>query len=355
MSRTENLINKLQLAKNQAIVLHSETNMYYISGYSGEGIVLVANGLKAIITDFRYTEQAENQASDFTVYMVGSDRNHNAILLDLLQKNNIEEIYFEEDFLSYRAYSSLKSALGGINLIELNNVVQKIREIKDQQEIDNIKKACKITSVAFLELLPTIKAGETEKQLTARLEYIMKMKGSEGFAFDTICAAGKNGSLPHAIVSDYKVQTGDMITFDFGAKYNKYCADMTRTIAVGTPSDTMVNVYEVVKKAQQMSKDALKAGVKGNDIDSIARDYIYKNGYEGRFGHGLGHCLGIDVHENPRLSQTCAETILENMIITVEPGVYLPGVGGVRIEDTCLVTKDGNIALTEVQRDLIIL
>ena len=183
----------------------------------------------------------------------------------------------------------------------------------------------------------------------------MKTKGSHGLAFSTICAAGANGSLPHAVPSEYKVQKGDMITFDFGAKYNGYCADMTRTLAVGTPSDTMLNVYNVVKTAQFMARDFLKAGVICKDVDAVARDYIYSQGFEGRFGHGLGHSLGIDIHEDPRFNTKANVPALENSLMTVEPGVYLPGIGGVRIEDTCLVTKEGNIPFTDFDRELIIL
>ncbi|NMD38007.1 MAG: aminopeptidase P family protein, partial [Christensenellaceae bacterium] len=345
----------LNCKNNEAVVLHSGSNMFYISGYKGEGLIAIANNFKVIITDFRYTEQAENEAPDFEVLMIDNIKNHNDLLADILKSNNITKIYFEDDVVSLKDYKELKKTIENVELESLNQAPQQLRVIKDAQEVDNIKKACKITSDSLRELLPYIKEGESEIALTARLEYILKTKGSNGSAFNTICAAGANGSLPHAVPSEYRVKKGDMITFDFGAKFNGYCADMTRTLAVGTPSDTMLNVYNVVKQAQFMAREFLKAGVICKDVDAVARDYICAQGFEGRFGHGLGHSLGIDIHEEPRFNTKTNTLALENSLMTVEPGIYLPGIGGVRIEDTCFVTKEGNIPFTDFDRELIIL
>lgn len=355
MSRITQLSDKLHLKSNEAVVLHSEPNMYYFSGYNGEGVVVVSQSIKAIITDFRYTEQAESQAPDFEVLMIGNGKSHSDLLKELLDKHQVSSVYAELDFLSYNAYQRFAKSLGGIAVQDLGIAAAQLRSIKDEQEISYLKKACQITVDSFLEILPYIKEGISERELTARLEFIMKSKGGEGLAFETICAAGANGSLPHAVPGDYKVQLHDMITFDFGAKYKGYCADMTRTVSLGTPSDTMLNVYNVVKEAQRRGREALKPGVCCKDVDAAARDYIYAKGFEGRFGHGLGHAVGIEVHEEPRLSSACDEIVQVNHLLTVEPGIYLPGVGGVRIEDSCIVTKDGNIPLTEVSRDLIML
>ena len=179
--------------------------------------------------------------------------------------------------------------------------------------------------------------------------------GADCLAFDTIIASGENGSLCHAIPGNRVIRNGDMITMDFGAKVGGYCSDMTRTVALGNPSPEMRKVYDTVLRAQTMCEDALMAGKKGSEIDKLARDYIDARGYAGRFGHGLGHSVGIDIHEDPRLSQTCDDVIRAGTVITVEPGIYLPGVGGVRIENTCLVRENGCTPLTTAEKQLIIL
>ena len=354
MNRIDNLFASISLKNNQAVVLHSAPNIYYMSAYTGEGIVVIAHNIKAIITDFRYTEQAEKQSPEFEIIMVDAQHNHNKCLADLLYKNDISSVYAEQDFISHKSYEILQNAIKNVSILDLGNSIRLLRSIKDEKEISYIRKACEITGESLLALLPFIKEGCTEKEITARLEYIMKQKGSDELAFNTICAAGANGSLPHAVPGEYKVQKGDIITFDFGAKYKGYCADMTRNVSIGTPSDTMAKVFDTVKEAQQLGKDALKPGVKCSDIDKKVRDFIADKGYAGRFGHGLGHAVGIEIHEEPRLSTSCDDITKVNHILTVEPGIYLPGIGGVRIEDSCLVTENGNEALTTISRDLFI-
>jgi Xaa-Pro aminopeptidase len=195
----------------------------------------------------------------------------------------------------------------------------------------------------------------TEKELQIELDFTMLKLGADTVAFDTIIAAGEHGSLPHAIPGNRPIRSGEMITMDFGAKVGNYCADMTRTVSLGNPSDEMRRMYDTVLRAQTMCEDALAAGKNCFDIDKLARDYIDARGYKGRFGHGLGHAVGIDIHEEPRLSTTCHDTLQAGIVITVEPGVYVPGVGGVRIEDTCLVKENGCEILTDADKQLIIL
>lgn len=233
--------------------------------------------------------------------------------------------------------------------------MRSLREVKDEGELALIAKACEITGDAFERVLPLIKEGVTEKEIALALDFDMMSHGASAPSFSTIVAAGAHGSLPHAVPGDYKIRRGDMVTMDFGARYMGYCADMTRTVAVGEPSAEMRKVYEIVQKAQQMSQDAVCAGKNCRAIDAIARDYIYQNGYEGRFGHGLGHSLGVDIHEDPRFSVACSATLKENQVMTVEPGIYLPGIGGVRIENTVIVKADGCVPLTKPTRELIIL
>ena len=218
-----------------------------------------------------------------------------------------------------------------------------------------MRKAAAITSEAFEAVLPKIRPGMAETELRLELENCMFRLGAEKLAFDTIIASGENGSLPHAVPGSRKLRKGDMITMDFGAKVGGYCSDMTRTVALGEPSPELRKIYSTVYRAQTMCEAALAAGKNCRDIDRLARDYIDSQGYAGRFGHGLGHCVGIDIHEDPRLSPGCHDILKAGMVITVEPGVYVPGVGGVRIENTCLVKENGSEPLTTARKELVVL
>ncbi len=357
MTASEKLAETLHLQAGEAVVIHDPSNLFYLTeGYGGEGLVYLSEGKKVIITDFRYTEAAERQAPDFEVVM--TDREHTADqrLAELCEKEKIRALRYESNFVSVETYEKMRDAVGEeVAFSPLNGAPQKIREIKTPAEIAVMRKAAAITSEAFEAVLPKIRAGMTEKELRLELEYIMFKLGADGLAFDTIIASGENGSLPHAVPGLRKLRPGDMITMDFGAKVGGYCSDMTRTVALGEPSAEMRRVYNTVLRAQSMCEAALAAGKNCFEIDRLARDYIDSQGYAGRFGHGLGHCVGIDIHESPRLSQTCHDTLRAGMVITVEPGVYLPGVGGVRIENTCLVRENGSEPLTTARKELVIL
>ena len=257
--------------------------------------------------------------------------------------------------MTVAAFDDLKAKLPNVMWKPLSGVPERLREVKDESELALIAKACEITGDAFERLLPNIREGMTERELPLMLDFDMMSHGASKTSFSTIVAAGAHGSLPHAVPGEYKIRRGDMITMDFGALYGGYCADMTRTVAFGEPSAEMRRVYEVVLKAQQMSQDAVMAGKSCREIDAIARDYIDQCGYAGRFGHGLGHSVGIDIHENPRFNQLSTATLKENVVMTVEPGVYLPGVGGVRIENSVIVKKDGCVPLCKPTRELVIL
>ena len=357
LNAAERLINQLHLGPKTAVAVHDPSNMFYLTeGYTGEGVVYISEGSRVIITDFRYTEQAERQAPGFRVEMTEKGRNHNQILAELARAEAITELRAETNYLSVDAYEALRSALGKeIFCLPLNKAPQKLRQVKTPTEILAIRKACDITSEAFDAILPKIQPGMTEKELQIELDFTMLRLGADELAFDTIIASGENGSLCHAIPGNRVLKNGDMITMDFGAKVGGYCSDMTRTVALGKPSDEMRKVYETVLRAQTMCEDALMAGKVCCEIDRLARDYIDARGYAGRFGHGLGHSVGIDIHEDPRLSQTCSDILKAGIVITVEPGVYLPGVGGVRIENTCLVKENGCAPLTTAEKQLIIL
>lgn len=343
------------LKKQEAVLLQNPSNMFYLSGYTGEGAVFVSSEHCAVITDFRYTEQAENQAKGFSVHMTEKDKTQEVIVGELCAKIGIEKVYYEADHLTVAAFQKWKDTVKGVEWKPMGGEAETLRELKDDDELALVEKACKITGDTFERMLSQIKEGMTEKQIALMLEFDMRSHGADGIAFSSIVAAGANGSLPHAIPSDYAIQRGDMITLDFGAKVGGYCADMTRTIALGEPSAEMKKIYQIVKEAQQMSEDAVAPGRLCREIDAIARDYIHTKGYEGRFGHGLGHSLGIDIHESPRMNMQSTATLKTRQLITVEPGIYLPGVGGVRIENTVVVTDGGCRALTLPDRELTIL
>ena len=357
MTASERLAEQLRLGANTAAVVADPSNMFYLTGgYTGEGMVFLSRNRRVIVTDFRYTEQAENQAPGYEVQMTEKDRSAFLVIAELAQSEGITCIRTETNYLSVDRFEKLRAALGEeISCVSLEEAPQILRQVKTPTEILAIRKACNITAEAFRAILPKIREGMTEKELQIELDFTMLKLGADTTAFDTIIAAGEHGSLPHAIPGNRAIRQGDMVTMDFGAKVGNYCADMTRTVALGKPSEEMRRIYDTVLRAQMMCEDALSAGKNCYDIDKLARDYIDARGYAGRFGHGLGHSVGIDIHEEPRLSPSCQEILKAGVVITVEPGVYVPGVGGVRIEDTCLVRENGCEALTDAEKQLIIL
>ena len=357
MNAAEKLIEALRLGGTGAVVVHDPSNMFYLTeGYTGEGLVYISALRRAVLTDFRYTEQAEKQAKGFEVLMSDAAKDQNQLLAEVLREDGVTEVRFESNYLSVDAFEKMKGAAGEeIAWAPLAEAVQKLRQVKTPAEIVIMRKAAAITSEAFQAILPKIREGMTEKELQIELDFTMLRLGADGCAFDTIIASGENGSLCHAIPGNRAIRRGDMITMDFGAKVGGYCSDMTRTVAFGTPSEEMRRIYDTVYRAQNICEEALAAGKVCSAIDRLARDYIDARGYQGRFGHGLGHSVGIDIHEEPRLSQKCHDVLKAGVVITVEPGVYVPGVGGVRIENTCLVKENGSEALTTPQKELIIL
>ena len=357
MTASEKLLEMLHLQARTAVVIHDPANMFYVTeGYTGEGLVYLSAGRKVIVTDFRYTEAAEHQAPGFSVEMTSKERPAGACVAELCKADKISVVFCETNYLSVDDYEKLRADIGDeVSFSPLDKAPQKLREIKTPSEIVAMRKAAAVTSEAFEAILPKIRPGVTEKELQIELDFTMYRLGADALAFSTIVASGENGSLPHAIPGNRRLQAGDMITMDFGAKVGRYCSDMTRTVALGEPSPEMRKVYNTVFRAQTLCEAALAAGKNCFDIDKLARDYIDSQGYAGRFGHGLGHCVGIDIHEDPRLSPGCHDLLKAGMVITVEPGVYLPGVGGVRIENTCLVRENGSEPLTTARKDLVVL
>ncbi|MDD4080407.1 MAG: aminopeptidase P family protein [Eubacteriales bacterium] len=355
MGRTERLMDVCGLKAGEGIIIHKPANVFYLSGYTGEGLLLLSRGLSAIVTDFRYVEQAQNQAPGFEVHQISTGETHAQVAASLIHGAGITGVYYEDDYVTVRDGRKLKEALGEVQLWSLDMRPEQLREIKDDGEAALIEKACAISCEAFDYIITQIKPGMTEKQIQRALNFRMLELGADDVAFDTIVASGPNGSLPHAIPGERQIEKGDMITLDFGAKFGGYCADMTRTVALGQPGSRMREIYDIVLSAQIACQEALAPGRVSRDVDAIARKIIGDAGYAERFGHGLGHAVGIDIHENPRLSPTCMDTLKPGHVVTVEPGIYVPGLGGVRIENSCLVTDTGARSLVSAPREMIIL
>ena len=355
LTRVQRIIAQAALQAGEAILLSKPSNIFYASGYTGEGLALIADNLCAVVTDFRYTEQAQRQAPGFSVHEIKTGQPHNLVAYDLLKAAGIKAVRFEDDMVTVAGFRAMQAAMPDMAFSPLNGAVEIVRQIKDAAEIALIEQACAISDGAFKAILSELKEGMTEMDVRIALEFKMLSLGADGFAFDTIVASGENGSLCHAIPGQRKLRRGDMITMDFGAKKGGYCADMTRTVALGQPPDEMKKIYGVVLLAQETAQGALRAGLKGDEGDKIARDIIDQAGYQGCFGHGLGHSLGIDIHESPRLSATCHDEMQENMLMTVEPGIYKAGLGGVRIENTVLIGREGARTLVHSPKELLIL
>ncbi len=346
-------INQFRMKAQKAAMFSSEINMHYISGYTGEGCLLVLPESAHIITDFRYTEQAERQSPDCKVEMTNRDQSRSQIVKRLLDENGLNELYVETNVLTHDEFLALEKSLEGIALLPMPRIAEEMREVKDENEIACILKAGEISCKAFDDLLKYIKPGMTEKEVRAYLEYRMSVHGSEGCAFDTIVASGVNGSLPHAVPSDKVIEKGELVTFDFGAKIGGYCSDMTRTIAIGEISDELHKIYDAVLEAQLKALAYIGPGKSCFEADKVARDLLEEK-YPGAFGHSLGHGVGLFIHESPSLSFRSDKILSKGHVVTIEPGVYIPGVGGCRIEDTVIITEDGFINTITTPKQLIV-
>lgn len=336
-----------------AVLISNVNNLRYISGYAGDtGYLYISENRHAVITDFRYTYQAEAEAEGYEVITIGSGGYEEAIG-DLIKSDNIKRLGFESEDMLFSTYESFKNALNMATLVPIKDEITRLRRIKTPKELEYIKQAESIGDKVFSEILDFIKPGMTELEVAARIEYLLKVYGAQRCSFPAIVASGINSSMPHAVPSAKKIEKGDFVTMDFGCVYEGYCSDMTRTIVIGKASDKQKEIYNIVLEAQLAALNYLKAGLKGKEVDKVARDIIYKAGYEGCFGHGLGHSVGLFIHENPRLSQAEEDIIEAGMIETVEPGIYVRGFGGVRIEDLVEVTENGIVNYTHSDKSLI--
>lgn len=348
--RVQEILKKQSIG---AILISNGKNMRYISGFTGEtGYVYISEKRHAILTDFRYTIHAENEAPDYEVITIGTG-GYIEVINQLIKEDQIDRLGFESEDVNFASYEHLKAKLEVKDFVPVKDDIARLRRIKTTQELEYLKRAEAIGDEVFTEILSFIKPGMTEIEIAAKIEYLLKMQGAEGISFNPIVASGINSSMPHAIPGRKRIEQGEFLTMDFGCLYEGYCSDMTRTIVIGKASQKQKDVYNTVLEAQLAALDFIKAGYQGKAVDKVARDIIYKAGYEGCFGHGLGHSVGLDIHENPRLSMAEEEIILAGMIETVEPGIYIKGFGGVRIEDMVVVTEDGCINYTHSDKSLI--
>ncbi|KUO68746.1 MAG: hypothetical protein APF77_14665 [Clostridia bacterium BRH_c25] len=357
MCRVQKLEEILKAGNLDGMLLVNDSNIRYISGFTGsESYVIISAKARIFITDSRYTEQAEAECDGFEIVRWRSPMPG---LVETIQQvcktNGVKVLGFEQGKVTYELYEKLAKGLEGVKPVPTSQLVEGIRYVKDEGETECIRNAAKIADEAFEEILKYIKVGVTEKDIERELQYLIKKKGAEDIGFPIIVASGKRSSLPHAIPSDKSIEKGDFITMDFGAMYKGYRSDMTRTVVVGEADEKQREIYNIVKAAQAEGVLAIKAGVSGKIPDDCARGYIENAGYGDFFGHGLGHGVGLDIHEEPFMSQSCKKTLVEGNVITVEPGIYLPDWGGVRIEDTVLVKADGAEILTKASKELIVL
>ncbi len=336
------------LENYDGILLTSPHNMRYFSGFSGgEGAVWISNGRRIIFTDSRYIEQAQNEAADFEV------RETNDWISEVCSLDNVRQIAFEDNYLPTSTYLSLTNKQSCVKLCPQSKALDAVRMVKGEAELEIMQRAEDICCRAFERILGFIKPGISEKLLAAELEYYIRCEGGDGFAFETIAISGARCSLPHGVPSDKLIEKGDFVTMDFGAVLDGYCSDMTRTVVVGKATEEQKKIYNTVKAAQMAGLDFIKAGVTGKDADKAARTVIKGSGFGEYFRHSLGHGVGLLVHEQPNLSPKSDVVLAENMVVTCEPGIYIPDFGGVRIEDMLCVKNGGIVNFTHSTKDLI--
>lgn len=336
------------------ILITDAMNRRYLTDFTGSaGTVIVTKTDAYLLVDFRYVSQANTQATNFTVKKI--DR---AIIYEeisaLSEHFGIKKLGFEQQHQSFFYYSQLLKSIK-VDLVPLSNVVEKLRMYKNESEIAILKKAAEISDAAFAHILTFIRPGRTEIEISNELEFHMRKLGATSSSFDIIIASGVRSALPHGVASGKIVEQGDMITLDFGAYYQGYCSDMTRTIAVGEPNPKMKEIYAIVHDALENALSSIKVGMTGKEADALTRNLISDKGYGDKYGHGMGHGIGLYIHEDIFMNPTCEQHIEEGMVLTVEPGIYIPNLGGVRIEDDIIMKKDGIEIITKSPKELIIL
>lgn len=344
MTRIDKLTKNL--GDKEGFYISSYANIFYYSGFTSEDARLIITKDESLLfTDSRYTVQAREQAKDFEIRDIKN--------LDIIKDLGIEKLGFEEDYLTVKELAKIN--VGDIKVFPAGNMISKPRQTKDQFEIKKISEAERLGDEAFSHILDFIKVGKTEKEIALELEFFMRKHGAEKLSFDTIVASGERSCMPHGVASDKVLAEGEFLTLDFGCVLDGYCSDMTRTVALGNPTDEMRNVYDTVLKAQLSALEFIGVGKPCREVDSVARKIITDAGFGENFGHSLGHSVGIEIHENPNLSPNSIDVLEVGNVLSVEPGIYLDGLFGVRIEDLVVISEKNTVNLTKSKKELIII
>ncbi len=357
MNHFQKIADKLKENNMDAVLLSCEANRLYGCGFhssGNDGMALITENKNYYLTDFRYIEAAEEKVTDAEIIMVSSGKDYYEQLNRIIAENNICRLGVEEDYVTVSQFSRFTTGLN-CKLVFGGKMLANSRQSKDQWEIEQMIKVQRISEAALKEVLNYVRPGVSEREIAARIMYLLLSKGAEDKSFDPIVVSGKNSSMPHGVPTDKLIEEGDFVTMDFGCKYNGYCSDMTRTVAVGYATDEMEKVYNIVLEAQLKGINAAKAGVSGAYVDGVAREVIKSYGYGDCFGHSFGHGVGIEIHEGPNLSLSNNSPLPVNAVVSAEPGIYIPGKFGVRIEDVLVLKENGNENITKADKKLIIL
>ena len=340
-----------------AMLLTCEANRFYSTGFhsSGtDGAALITARNAYYLTDGRYTEAAGNVlGNSFTLFEVRADRKYTDILKELIQQENLKRMGFEDAYMTVKDYESYRTKLS-CELIPAAELLQNLRQVKDAEELQTLTDAQRIAEKALNDILQEVRPGVSEREIAARIQYLLLHYGAEDKSFDPIVVSGPNGSLPHGVPSEKLIQAGEFVTMDFGCIYHGYCSDMTRTVAVGFATDEMRRVYATVLQAQLAGIASVRAGVTGKEVDAAARAVIAEAGYGKYFSHSFGHGVGVEIHENPYAASSNDKPLPAGAVISAEPGIYIPGKLGVRIEDVITVTENGSINLMNAPKELLI-
>ena len=340
--------DRLSKEEVEAFLITHLVNVRYLSGFTGSFAALLISPQEALfITDSRYEEQSSQEvSSQFSKVILKPGQR----LSQIIGEHGWRSLAIE-DTLTLAQYNRLKEALGEVRLVTWSGVVEGLRKIKSKEEIAKIKKAVELAQKAYLGVKEDIKPGKVERDVALDMEFIMRKAGAQAAAFDFIVASGYRSALPHGTASSKEIQAGDLVILDFGARWEGYHSDITRTLKVGEWSDWGEKIYRLVLEAQEAALEAVKPGMMAKDVDALARRVIEEGGYGGFFGHGLGHGVGLEVHEAPSLSPSSQDILGEGMVFTLEPGIYLPGKGGVRVEDMIYLGPQGPEVLTNLEKE----
>ncbi|MEK6725305.1 MAG: Xaa-Pro peptidase family protein [Deltaproteobacteria bacterium] len=354
INNLSSLKDVMRAARCDAILITGIENICYLTGFTGSsGVLLITDKGGIFFTDSRYTEQAGKEIKGKV--KIREYKKQVPELSAAIIDARLKEVGFEDSDLTFQLYQALKKELKGVKLVPLKDRLTLLRGVKTKGELRLISGAVDIAYKAFEKLLPSIKPGKSEDDLAVELEYLIRKGGAEGLSFDVIVASGGRSALPHGRASDKLLKMGDPVVIDFGARYKGYHSDETVTLFIGKASERLARIYQTVKEAHDRAIDAVKTGTSFSDIDRAAREYIEKAGYGKYFGHGTGHGVGLNVHEGPSISPNSKGVAEEGMVFTIEPGIYIPKIGGVRIEDMVVVTRDGCRVLTKIPKELTII